>query len=80
MEFDLNKKVLCKFSMKGKIYYIEYESIHIINFHCGKYKYLVEGCSDKSEMPLLMMAQNNSNNEKQDSMIYVPKLDYTYSN
>ena len=32
----LNQDLLSKYLIKGKIYFIEYESLHIIYFRCGK--------------------------------------------
>ena len=46
VEFNLTKTLLAKYLMKRRILPIEYETIHLIYFHCGKYKHYVEGYSN----------------------------------
>ena len=49
VEIDLNKVLLSEYAIRGKTYKIEYESIHIVYFFCGKYRLYREGCVDKAK-------------------------------
>jgi len=48
-EIDLNKPMCSKFRMKRKIWKVEYESLHLVCFHCRKYGHRKESCSDLQE-------------------------------
>ncbi|KAJ1415928.1 Zinc finger, CCHC-type [Sesbania bispinosa] len=41
---DLNKLLISKFSLEGRVYYVEYEGLHLVCFHCGLYGHKKEGC------------------------------------
>jgi hypothetical protein len=47
VEVDLNKPLLAMFELKGKIYKVEYEGLHMLCRSCGKFGHYVEGCSEK---------------------------------
>lgn len=44
VEIDLTKPLISKYKLDGKKYYIEYESIHMICFECGKYGHSSKNC------------------------------------
>jgi hypothetical protein len=48
-EIDLNKPLCSKFRMKRIIWKVEYESLHLVCFHCRKYGHRKESCSDLQE-------------------------------
>jgi hypothetical protein len=47
VEVDLNKPLLAMFELKGKVYKVEYEGLHMMCRSCGKFGHYVEGCSEK---------------------------------
>ncbi|KAK2442272.1 zinc ion binding / nucleic acid binding protein [Trifolium repens] len=47
VEVDLNKPLLAMFELKGKIYKVEYEGLHMLCRFCGKFGHYVEGCPEK---------------------------------
>jgi hypothetical protein len=47
VEVDLNKPLLAMFELKGKIYKVEYEGLHMLCHSCGKFGHYVEGCPEK---------------------------------
>jgi hypothetical protein len=47
VEVDLNKPLLAMFELKGKIYKVEYEGLHMLCRSCGKFGHYVEGCPEK---------------------------------
>lgn len=44
VELDLNKPLQSKMMVMGKLSPIEYEGLHRICFHCGKFGYNTENC------------------------------------
>lgn len=44
VEINQSKPPISKYKLDGKKYFIEYESIHMISFECGKYDHLTEKC------------------------------------
>ncbi|KAK9020486.1 hypothetical protein V6N11_010510 [Hibiscus sabdariffa] len=48
---DLSKPLLSKIRVNGKLQLIEYESLPVICFHCGKYGHTQESCPDMPKMP-----------------------------
>ena len=49
VKVDLNEALLFEYAIRGKTYYIEYESLHLICFKCGKYTHYVEGYPYRSK-------------------------------
>ena len=47
IEVDSTKSLLLEYSIKGKTYHTEYESLHLIFFNYGKYGHYSEFCPDK---------------------------------
>ncbi|WJX80580.1 hypothetical protein P8452_63561 [Trifolium repens] len=47
VEVDLNKPLLAMFELKGKIYKVEYEGLHMLCRNCGKFGHYIEGCPEK---------------------------------
>ncbi|XP_058765952.1 uncharacterized protein LOC131639472 [Vicia villosa] len=44
VEVNLTKPLLAMFSIKGRRYKIEYEGLHLLCLHCGRYGHYKEGC------------------------------------
>ncbi|KAJ1376547.1 Zinc finger, CCHC-type [Sesbania bispinosa] len=44
VEVDLRNVLISKFNLNGRIYKVEYEGLHLICFHCGRYGHRKEGC------------------------------------
>ncbi|KAK8593111.1 hypothetical protein V6N12_045198 [Hibiscus sabdariffa] len=44
VNIDLDKPLVSKLVLNGRIRMVEYESIPLICFHCGKYGHLQEAC------------------------------------
>ncbi|XP_054778416.1 uncharacterized protein LOC129286483 [Prosopis cineraria] len=45
VELDLNQRLKSKFVIRNRIYRVEYESVDVVCFHCGKYGHRKEECS-----------------------------------
>lgn len=44
IQVDLTKPLLAMFAIKGRHFKVEYEGLHLIFLHCGKYGHTYEGC------------------------------------
>lgn len=69
-EIDLNKPLCSKFRMKRIIWKVEYESLHLVCFHCREYGHRKESCSDLQE-------GNNLDAMDESSPPLVPEADPT---
>ena len=49
VEIELKKELLSEYSIKGKTYRIEYESLHMICFFYGKYKHYINEGVEKAK-------------------------------
>jgi hypothetical protein len=49
VEVDLNKPLLAMFELKGEVYKVEYEGLHMLCRRCGKFGHYVEGCPEKND-------------------------------
>ncbi|CAN1146814.1 hypothetical protein LINPERHAP1_LOCUS18735, partial [Linum perenne] len=47
VEIDLHKPLVSKYHLNRKVRHVEYEGLHEICFHCGRYGHNQGGCSDK---------------------------------
>ncbi|XP_058746880.1 uncharacterized protein LOC131619849 [Vicia villosa] len=57
VEVDLSKPLLAMFTIKKKMYKIEYEGLHLICLVCGRFGHYKEGCSENKRV-------NNDSSEK----------------
>ncbi|KAJ1438407.1 hypothetical protein SESBI_03016 [Sesbania bispinosa] len=57
IEVDLNKILISKFSLEGRVYPVEYEGLHLVSFQCGRYGHRREGC------PLLLSEVSSKQKE-----------------
>ena len=80
MEIDLSKTLLAKYSIQGKFYYIEYESIHLICFHCGKYGHTIEYCPKKPLESMPLVLESNVQDDAKRGAMVAPKNDFLYGN
>jgi hypothetical protein len=62
VEVDLNKPLLAMFELKGEVYKVEYEGLHMLCRSCGKFGHYVEGCPDK------LVSNTSRTNTHQDSV------------
>lgn len=51
VEVDLRKALVAQFTMNDQIYKIEYEGLHQICFHCGRFGHRLDGCPLASLAP-----------------------------
>lgn len=43
------RPLVSQFQLDGKVQRVEYENLHVICFHCGKYMHNKEGCPDRDD-------------------------------
>lgn len=73
VELDLSKPLLSKFSLKGKIWKVQYEGLRMICFSCGKIGHQGDNCPGKNSVQVdteeahNMMEDDNSKNQKGNS-------------
>ncbi|XVE77750.1 hypothetical protein DITRI_Ditri13aG0087600 [Diplodiscus trichospermus] len=70
MEVDLEKPLLSKFRFRRKVHRIEYEALHLVCFHCGRYGHQKEESPTMKESTEVTMEvqQESINVEKDMSM------------
>lgn len=47
VEIDLSKKLVSKIEVLGHIMNLEYEGLHSICFHCGRFSHKIEQCTKR---------------------------------
>ncbi|KAF7834641.1 zinc ion binding nucleic acid binding protein [Senna tora] len=47
VEVDLSKPLLSKYKIRGMKFLIEYESLHLLRFECGRYGHVLDNCPNK---------------------------------
>ena len=73
VKLDPSKPILSKLLVKGKIYYIEYQTIHMLCFHCGKVLKKTGGVPPTWEEQVNDMERFGSKN-------FVPQSNLVYEN
>ncbi|KAK9025195.1 hypothetical protein V6N11_065091 [Hibiscus sabdariffa] len=51
VQINLNKPLVSKIVVNGKIQLVEYESLHTVCFNCGKYGHMNDNCPDLQPSP-----------------------------
>nr|KYP67366.1 Retrovirus-related Pol polyprotein LINE-1 [Cajanus cajan] len=64
VEIDLKKKLVSHINVLGHILHLEYEGLHSICFHCGKYGHKQTLCT---ELMVKEVDETNPNQDRQDS-------------
>jgi hypothetical protein len=62
VEVDLNKPLLAMFELKGEVYKVEYEGLHMLCRRCGKFGHYVEGCPDKNDTSTARLPTEDGSN------------------
>lgn len=73
VEVDLDKPLLPSTTMLGESQLVEYESLHLICFACGKYGHRSEMCVDKSSSIPQLDLQSGPTPEKPYGPWMLPK-------
>lgn len=67
VEIDLRKKLVPKFSVLSHEFSLEYERLHLICFHCGKYEHRAEACCEPhhpvENIPIAMVQEDKAATE-----------------
>ena len=72
----MNKALLSEYSMKGKMYKIEHESMHMICFFCGKYDNYMKGCDVKAKLDMERIREGGEGTIVREMEAFEPKLVY----
>jgi hypothetical protein len=62
VEVDLNKPLLAMFELKGEVYKVEYEGLHMLCRRCGKFGHYVEGCPEKNDTSTARLPTEDGSN------------------
>lgn len=58
VEIDLDKPLKSFIMIRGHKLFLEYEGLHLICFHCGRYGHKVGQCDKLPEVPKVQVSDN----------------------